>query len=91
VLDAEINVIGSLRVLRGRSAGARKVVFASSGGPYTERDQLPVRSLSPKASVALRRGQKAVGDYLFAYRELHGIEYTPWPWPTCTGRAGRPR
>src|SRR5690349_17954227 len=33
VFDAEVNVLGSLHVLEGaRTAGARKVVFASSGG-----------------------------------------------------------
>ena len=79
VLDAEINVIGSLRVLEGaRSAGARKVVFASSGGTiYGSADQLPVKESQPQKPLSpYGVAKKAVGDYLFAYRELHGIEYT---------------
>jgi UDP-glucose 4-epimerase len=78
VLDADINIVGSLRVLEGaRIAGARKVVFASSGGTiYGTADHLPVkesqaqRPLSPYGVA-----KKAVGDYLFAYREVHGLEY----------------
>ena len=81
VFDAEVNVIGSLQVLEGaRISGARKVVFASSGGtiygapvpsalPVTEGH--PQRPISPYGVA-----KKAVGDYLHAYRELHGLEYT---------------
>ncbi len=82
MFDAEINIIGGLHVLEGaRQAGASKVVFASSGGTiYGDVDpaDLPVgRELAPAAAVALRRGQEGHGaDYLFAYRELHALEYT---------------
>jgi UDP-glucose 4-epimerase len=81
VHDAEINVLGSLQVLEGaRASGARKVVFASSGGtiygdpapadlPVTE--EHPQRPVSPYGVA-----KKVVGDYLHAYRELHGLEYT---------------
>ena len=61
--DAEVNVVGSLNVLEGaRLGGARKVVFASSGGTiYGEPDpaDLPVRESHPQQPrVALRRGQE---------------------------------
>ena len=46
VLDAEINIIGSLRVLEGaRLGGSRKVLFAASGGTlygYPDPSVLPV-------------------------------------------------
>jgi UDP-glucose 4-epimerase len=81
VLDASINVIGTLHVLEGaRKAGTRKVVFASSGGTiYGEVDpadlpadeSLPQRPVSPYGIT-----KKVAGDYLFAYRELHQLEYT---------------
>ena len=81
VLDAEINVIGSLRVLEGaRLGGARKVVFASSGGTiYGEPDAsvLPVDESQPQRPVSpYGVAKKVVSDYLFAFQTLYGIEYT---------------
>ena len=79
VLDSEINVVGSLRTLEGaRAAGARKVVFASSGGTiYGDVDKLPITESAPQRPLSpYGVAKKAVSDYLFAYRELHGLEYT---------------
>ena len=81
VLDAMINVIGSLHVLEGaRKAGTRKVVFASSGGTIygaPEGDDLPVKETYPQAPISpYGVAKKVVGDYLHAYRELHQLEYT---------------
>jgi len=79
VLDADINILGSLRTLEGaRAAGARKVVFASSGGTiYGDADKLPVKESAPQRPLSpYGVAKKAVGDYLFAYREVHGLEYT---------------
>lgn len=81
VFDAEVNVIGGLRVLEGaRAAGTEKIVFAASGGtlygdpspaalPVSERQ--PHRPLSPYGV-----SKKALIDYLAAYRELYELEYT---------------
>jgi len=79
VADAEINVIGSLRVLEGaRRAGARKVVFATSGaaiygGSSTRpvKESAPLKPLSPHGVA-----EASVIGYLAAYRELHNLEYT---------------
>ena len=79
VFDADVNVLGSLRTLEGaRAAGARKVVFASSGGTiYGEASELPIKESAPQHPLSpYGVAKKAVGDYLFAYRELHGLEYT---------------
>ena len=79
VLDADVNVLGSLRVLEGaRLAGARKVVFASSGGTiYGEPESLPIKESQPQRPLSpYGVAKKVVADYLFAYRELHGLEYT---------------
>jgi UDP-glucose 4-epimerase len=80
-LDARINVIGSLHVLEGaRRAGARKVVFASSGGTiYGDVDpaDLPVGEAHAQAPVSpYGVSKKVVTDYLHTYRELHQLEYT---------------
>ncbi len=81
VFDAEVNVIGSLNVLEAaRAAGARKVVFASSGGTiYGDPDpaDLPVTEAHPQRPVSpYGVAKKVVGDYLHAYRVLHGLEFT---------------
>jgi UDP-glucose 4-epimerase len=81
VLDADINVLGALRVLDGaRLSGARKVVFASSGGCiYGNPDpaDLPVKESHPQLPLSpYGVSKKVVGDYLYAYRELHSLEYT---------------
>jgi UDP-glucose 4-epimerase len=81
LFDADVNVMGSLRVLEGaRSSGARKVVFASSGGTiYGTPDaaDLPVKESYPQRPVSpYGVSKKAVGDYLAAYRDLHNLEFT---------------
>jgi UDP-glucose 4-epimerase len=81
VFDAEVNVIGSLHILEGaRACGAHKVVFASSGGTiYGDPDpsELPVRESHPQRPLSpYGVAKKVVGDYLYAYRELHNLEFT---------------
>lgn len=79
--DAEVNIIGALNVLEGaRLAGVRKVVFASSGGTLygtVAPSDLPVRESHPQRPESpYGVAKKAVGDYLFAYRELYELEFT---------------
>jgi len=81
VFDAEVNVIGSLQVMEGaRRAGTRKVVVASSGGTiYGEPapEHLPVDETHPQRPVSpYGVAKKVVDDYLFAYREVHGLDFT---------------
>ncbi len=81
VFDADVNMIGTLRVLEGaRRAEAGRVVFAASGGTlYGEPDaselplkeSLPHRPLSPYGV-----SKKAAIDYLVAYREMHSLEFS---------------
>lgn len=79
--DAEVNIIGTLQVLEGaRRAGTRKVVFASSGGTLygeVDPDDLPVQEAHPQRPVSpYGVSKKSAADYLFAYRELHELEFT---------------
>ncbi len=79
LFDAEVNILGTLNVLEGaRAAGTVKVVLAASGGTlYGEPDELPVRESAPQRPLSpYGVSKKAAGDYLAAYRELHGIEFT---------------
>lgn len=80
VFDADVNILGSIRVLEGaRKAGSAKVVFAASGGTlYGEPDQsdLPVKEAYPHRPLSpYGVSKKAVIDYLMAYRELHTLEF----------------
>jgi UDP-glucose 4-epimerase len=81
VFDADVNVLGSLRVLEAaRASSARKVVFASSGGTIygdPAPEMLPVKESHPQQPVSpYGVAKKVVGDYLFAYRQLHNLEFT---------------
>ena len=77
--DAEVNIIGTLNVCQGAvAAGARKVVFASSGGTiYGTPEHLPVREGHPQRPESpYGVAKKAAGDYLHYYRAIHGLEYS---------------
>ncbi|MEL7209812.1 MAG: NAD-dependent epimerase/dehydratase family protein, partial [Actinomycetota bacterium] len=79
--DAAVNVVGSLNVIEGaRLGGARKVVFASSGGTiYGDPDPsaLPVDESHARHPVSPYGVAKmVVTDYLEAFRLLHGLDYT---------------
>jgi UDP-glucose 4-epimerase len=76
--DAEVTVLGTLRMLDGAlRAGARKVVFASTAAIYGEPEKLPIRESHPQRPLAPGAvAKKAATDYLIAYRDLHGLEFT---------------
>jgi UDP-glucose 4-epimerase len=81
VFDAEVNILGSLQVIEAsRRAGTRKVVFASSGGTIygdPSPEDLPVKESHPQVPLSpYGVSKKVVGDYLFAYRALHDLEFT---------------
>lgn len=79
--DAEVNVLGSLRVLEAaRVAKTRKIVYAASGGTlYGDVDEadLPVAEHAPHGPMSpYGVSKKAAIDYAAAYRTLHGMEFT---------------
>ena len=59
-------------------AGTRKIVFAGSGGTiYGVPESLPVKeSHSQHPTSPYGVSKKAAVDYLYYYREIHGLEYT---------------
>jgi UDP-glucose 4-epimerase len=80
VFDADVNLLGTLRILEGaRGAGAQRVVFAASGGTlYGEPDvsELPLKESLPQRPLSpYGVSKKAALDYLVAYRELHSLEF----------------
>lgn len=80
VVDAEVTVVGGLRILEGaRRAGARKVVFASTAEVYGpgEPSDLPLRESHPQLPVTPHGvAAKAMTDYLASYRERFDLEFT---------------
>lgn len=77
--DATRNVLGTIAIAEAaRRAGARKVVFASSGGSiYGTPEELPVDEtapLNPKAPYAASKISAEM--YLNTYRELYGLDCT---------------
>ena len=79
VEDARVNVLGTINVLESAvRAGARKVVFASSGGAiYGGAAKLPAKeSATKKPESPYGISKKIVEDYFRWYREQHGVDYT---------------
>jgi len=77
--DAEVNILGSLRLCQAAlAAGTRKIVFAGSGGTlYGVPEALPVAETHSRRPVSpYGVAKKAVGDYLHYYKEIHGLDYT---------------
>jgi nucleoside-diphosphate-sugar epimerase len=79
--DASVNVLGTLNVLEAAAAaGARKVVYAASGGtlygeprtiPVKERQRWSARPVSPYGI-----SKRAAIDYLEFYRASRGLDFT---------------
>lgn len=79
LFDAQVNVLGTLRLAEAaRLAGVRKVVFTSSGGSiYGSPEQLPVAESTPVAPMSPYAAAKVSGEvYLNMYRSLYGLDCT---------------
>ncbi|MEX2323266.1 MAG: NAD-dependent epimerase/dehydratase family protein [Acidimicrobiia bacterium] len=77
--DAMVNVIGTLNVLEAtRRSGARKIVFASSGGAiYGSGVKLPAKETAAKhPGSPYGISKKLVEDYFAWYSATHGLDYT---------------
>lgn len=74
--DADVNVVGFLRLLqRAMDAGVRRVIFASSGGAiygepisFPQNEDHPLFPMSPYGCAKL-----AVEQYLNYFRVVHGV------------------
>ncbi len=79
VLDADVNVAGSLNLLEGaRAAGVRKVIVTSSGGCiYGEPKALPVKETykgTPESPYGISK--RVLHEYLAFYRQAYGLDWT---------------
>lgn len=79
VADAEMNIVGTIRLAQAAvKAGARKIVFTSSGGSiYGEPTSFPVTEELPVDPFSPYAASKAAGElYLGAFRHLYGLQCT---------------
>ena len=81
ILDASINVMGTLNVLECAARfETRKVIYAASGGTlYGEPRRLPARESSAQGSHPLSPygiSKKIVLDYLGFYQRYRGLDFT---------------
>ena len=79
VADAQVNVVGTIRLAEAaRRAGVRKIVFTSSGGSiYGSPEHLPVSEAAPVAPMSPYAAAKVSGEvYLNMYRSLYGLDCT---------------
>ncbi len=78
ILDADINVLGTLNVLEAaRRSDADRVVFTSTGGAvYGSKVQLPAKESYPKSPDSpYGISKKVVEDYFRFYSESYGVDY----------------
>lgn len=77
--DAQVNILGSIRLLEAaRQYGVRKFLFASSGGAgYGEQERFPADESHPVRPVSPYGAAKmAVELYMNYFRAQYGLEYT---------------
>jgi UDP-glucose 4-epimerase len=76
VNDAEINVIGTLRILEAaRKAGVRKVIISSSAGIFGELKTLPIREDHPVEPDSPYGASKLCAEKQgLVYAKLYGME-----------------
>lgn len=79
IRDAEVNVLGTIRVLAAAAAsGVRKVIHTSSGGAiYGGGVKLPAKESAKKRPESpYGISKKIVEDYFRWYGEMYGLDYT---------------
>ncbi len=76
VEDAEVNVLGTVRILEAARRHGAQVVFASTGGAIYGECAEPARETSPREPVSPYGTAKLAGEeYIQAYNRLHGTRH----------------
>ena len=91
VFDAEINVVGTIRVLEAaRPVGAR-IVFASSGGAIYGECERPAREEDERRPLSPYGASKLAGEeYLATWNRLHGTSHVACRFANVYGPRQRP-
>lgn len=88
MFDAQVNVLGSLNLIRQCVAhGVKKVVYASTGGAiYGEPEYLPADENHPVRPLSQYGISKHVVEhYLYLYRHNYDLNYTVLRYPNVYG------
>ena len=73
-LDADVNVVGTLRVLEAAREHGTKIVFSSTGGAIYGECEAPAAEDHPRAPLAPYGVSKlAAEEYIAAYNRLYGL------------------
>lgn len=75
-MDAEVNILGLINLLEGaRTGGARRFLFASSGGVVYGEGTPPHRETQPKLPASPYGASKLASEYYLAtHHQLYGLE-----------------
>jgi UDP-glucose 4-epimerase len=91
--DADVNIVGSIKVVEAAlAAGVKKFIFASTGGAvYGEPDELPVTEETPARPISQYGCSKlAVERYLYLYNVQRGLDYVALRYPNVYGPRQNP-
>ncbi|MBA4602994.1 NAD-dependent epimerase/dehydratase family protein [Thermoactinomyces mirandus] len=93
ILDANINIVGSVNILEAcRKTGVRKIVYASSAAVYGNPDYLPLDEKHPVAPLSgYGISKHTVEHYLEVYSRLYGLNYTVLRYANVYGLRQDPR
>ncbi|MBI2963053.1 MAG: NAD-dependent epimerase/dehydratase family protein [Deltaproteobacteria bacterium] len=86
--DAEVNIVGTIRLLEAAvKTGVKRVIFASSGGAaYGEQERFPAREQDRTDPVSPYGVSKRSGEhYLFYYHAVHGLPYLAFRYANVYG------
>lgn len=91
--DAEINILGSLNLLKCCvEYDVRKIVFSSSAAVYGEPQYLPVDEKHPtEPSSPYGVSKLSVEKYLKLFNETHGLDYIIFRYANVYGERQNPR
>ncbi|MGA8942238.1 MAG: SDR family oxidoreductase [Thermoactinomyces sp.] len=93
ILDANINIIGSINLLEAcRKTGVKKIVYASSAAVYGNPEYLPIDEKHPVAPLSgYGISKHTVEHYLEVYSQLYGLKYTALRYANVYGLRQDPR
>ena len=94
IFDADINILGSLRLIEhSRQFGVRKFIYISSGGAvYGEPEYLPCDEAHPINPICQYGVSKhTVEHYLFMYHVNYGMDFTVLRYANVYGPRQNPR
>jgi UDP-glucose 4-epimerase len=76
VFDADVNVVGTVRVLEAARAAGARVVFASTGGAIYGECERPAREEDERRPASPYATSKLAGEeYLATWNRLHGTRH----------------